>query len=471
MDPFGAREPTRPGAASKEEFARFYGREHPPLVALLHVLRGDRAHAQQVADRAFVRAWMSWPKVRTLPDPGAWVRRLARRTRQPRNVELARYGQACESEWIAPHILPFFTALGRLSSRQRTLLALHHVGRLTVEQIGEEEGLAPGTVTMDLASARAALTYQLDGPAQGRDYTDVRDTRAAEAMGHLVHALSYTSDRRSADQVFRAATRQRVYVGGAAALVVLIGTAGAVAAVQHLHAGVQGNATDGGRPAPHTPPTTAGEAPGYPPAAPTPQGWGGARNRAVAPKAEGSEPVASSESGPGKAEATTANSSPNSRPESLTDNAGRQERDTRSFPSSARDRRSERDVSSGSDNSPESGDKPNLESLARSGSRAGPMNQRGHSEMSGPLDHGVGAAQIMGGDENSEDQEGDGKKDQNQDHEADSLERQSRWPSSGHQRDSGSRSGADQGERESAPSHDNHDSGGSSHGRSSHGQR
>jgi RNA polymerase sigma-70 factor (ECF subfamily) len=272
MGAFGVREPVRPREASKEEFAGFYGREFPRLVALLHALHGGRLPAQRVAERAFTRAWMHWSKVRTMSDPAAWTRAVARKTRAPHTTDPNWHDDALESEWVAPRILPVFEALSRVSAKHRTVLALRYVGGLTVEQIAQEESRAPEAITVDLAAARAALADKLGGPPRGRGYVEAQEALTSDAMTSLARELYYAHAGRVPDTVFQSAHR-RAWIAGIAAGVGLVGLAGttAVLGTQHAELGT-------GRPAVVAPLPDSSPGPvtgSYPPAAATPHRWGG----------------------------------------------------------------------------------------------------------------------------------------------------------------------------------------------------
>ena len=235
MDPFRVVEEPGARAARRAQFARFHDDNHPQLVALLHALRGDRAHANRAAQRAFVHAWRRWRTVRALPDPAGWTRRRARRLRPPRRRGPGVAVQAHEPEWIAASARPMFDALSRLPEQQRTVVALHHVGGLTLAQVADDEHLPLEAVTARLASGYQALARWMGQTslAPGNQGTvDPVQSWAAVELAELAHALSYRTDRRAVDQVFRHAIRHRVAVTAATAAAVSIGLGGALVVTQ-----------------------------------------------------------------------------------------------------------------------------------------------------------------------------------------------------------------------------------------------
>jgi len=232
MDPFHAVEEPGARAARKAQFARFHNDNQPGLVALLHALWGDRAHANRAAQRAFVHAWRRWRTVQSLPDPAGWTRQKARRLPPPRRRRSPAAVHARESEWIAASARPMFDALRRLPEELRTVLALHHVGGLTLGQVADSEHLPLDTVAARLASGYQALAERTGpGPRnhRGADPSQPIHTWVALELAELAHALSYRTDRRATEQVFRHAIRHRITVTAAYAAVVSLGLGGAFA--------------------------------------------------------------------------------------------------------------------------------------------------------------------------------------------------------------------------------------------------
>jgi hypothetical protein len=128
-----------------------------------------------------------------------------------------------------------FDALSRLPEQQRIVVALHHVGGLTLAQVADEEHLPLEAVTPRLASGYQALaqwTGQTTQAHRDSGRVDPVQSWAAVEPAELAHALSYRTDRRAVDQVFRHAIRNRVAVTAATAAAVSIGLGGALAVTQ-----------------------------------------------------------------------------------------------------------------------------------------------------------------------------------------------------------------------------------------------
>ena len=57
-------------------FEYFYLQEYPKVVALVYVLLGSRAGAEDIAQEAFLRAYRDWERVGSYEHQAAWVRRV-----------------------------------------------------------------------------------------------------------------------------------------------------------------------------------------------------------------------------------------------------------------------------------------------------------------------------------------------------------------------------------------------------------
>ena len=163
------------------EFQEFYEANYGRIVAMVAAVLADRDQAEDVAQEAFARALVRWPRIGGYELPEAWVRRVAlriavdsgRRFRRAVRVyvTLAAQRQVSEPE---PGDSIAFTALGaalrRLPLRERQVLALHYLADLPVEAIARECGLPVGTVKTRLAAGLRRLEAELaNGPEAVRD--------------------------------------------------------------------------------------------------------------------------------------------------------------------------------------------------------------------------------------------------------------------------------------------------------------
>ncbi|MEU5563415.1 SigE family RNA polymerase sigma factor [Micromonospora musae] len=160
-------------------FDEIYRHHFQSLVVQLYAFVGDMSEAQDLVQEAFSRAWPRWDRIARYDDPLAWVRRVAwnaaaSRWRRLRTARL--FQQRQRQEVVAgpgPDRVALTAALGALPTGQRRAVVLFYLAELTVNEIAEDCGVAPGTVKSWLHRARTTLAVGLaDGdterPSGGR---------------------------------------------------------------------------------------------------------------------------------------------------------------------------------------------------------------------------------------------------------------------------------------------------------------
>jgi RNA polymerase sigma-70 factor (ECF subfamily) len=148
-------------------FEPWYRDYHPRLVAALTVVAGDGSVGREAADEALVRAYEKWARVEKMTSPEAWtytvgdnvLRRRARRVAAERRL-LRRTGERI----VAPGELrpDVWDAVRRLPRRQREAIALRYVLDLSERQVADALGVAEGTASATLATARRSLARALE---------------------------------------------------------------------------------------------------------------------------------------------------------------------------------------------------------------------------------------------------------------------------------------------------------------------
>jgi RNA polymerase sigma-70 factor, ECF subfamily len=141
------------------------------LVVQLYGVTGSLDEAEDLVQEAFVRAAASKRRFRSVDNPEAWLRTTAinahrSRWRKARNGRRARelLLPPRDPESLEQH-LELITALRALPLAQRTVIALHYLADLPVEQIADELGVPTGTVKSRLSRGRDALALAL-GPIE-----------------------------------------------------------------------------------------------------------------------------------------------------------------------------------------------------------------------------------------------------------------------------------------------------------------
>src|SRR6266516_3255275 len=134
------------------EFDQFYQAAYGRLVGQLLAVTGSLADAEDVVQEAFLRALARWPAVRRYEAPELWVRRVAL------NLAISGFRRARRQ----------LVALLHLRERPATVLLLHYVLDLPVEEVAHQLGLRASTVRGRLARARARLA-ELERSAVAHD--------------------------------------------------------------------------------------------------------------------------------------------------------------------------------------------------------------------------------------------------------------------------------------------------------------
>ena len=149
------------------EFADFFQASWEPcLRAVVAVVGGSQLAEDQVAE-AFAKAWALWPKVRRHPAPRAWVVRTALNTgaswwrRRHREVLLADHDLAAPGHLDSGLDTRLLTAIWRLPTRQREVIALRIFLDLDTATIARQLGIEAGTVRMHLSRGVTALRHEL----------------------------------------------------------------------------------------------------------------------------------------------------------------------------------------------------------------------------------------------------------------------------------------------------------------------
>jgi DNA-directed RNA polymerase specialized sigma24 family protein len=152
--------------ADEEGFEAWYARVHPRLVSTVVAVTGDADVAVDAVDEALVRALERWPRVREMTSPDAWTLtvalNVARRRFRRRSME-----RSIAATGAGPRVLPgpageLWQVVAGLPLRQRTAVALRHVGGLTEAEIAVVMGVRRGTVSATLRAAYARLREAID---------------------------------------------------------------------------------------------------------------------------------------------------------------------------------------------------------------------------------------------------------------------------------------------------------------------
>lgn len=151
----------RQRAAARE----LYRREAAPLVRLATVLVGNRSIAEELVNQAFVKVY---PRLGGLERPGGYLRTTVVNLATSywrREAVAARH--AVPDERVEPEpalpadVSEMWSALQRLSDRQREALVLRYYLDLPDDQIAEHLGVRPATVRSLVSRGLTALEKEL----------------------------------------------------------------------------------------------------------------------------------------------------------------------------------------------------------------------------------------------------------------------------------------------------------------------
>ena len=149
------------------EFADFFQASWEPCVRAVMAVVGSPQLAEDQVAEAFAKAWASWWKVRRHPAPRAWVVRTALNTgaswwrRRHRELPLADHNLTAPGDPGGGLDATLLTAIWRLPSRQREVIALRIFLDLDTATIARQLGIEAGTVRMHLSRAITALRHEL----------------------------------------------------------------------------------------------------------------------------------------------------------------------------------------------------------------------------------------------------------------------------------------------------------------------
>jgi len=148
----------------RSEFDEFVVARYPLLLRSAFLLCGDRQHAEDLVQIAFVRLYRAWGRLGDVHDVDAYARRTLmntyltwrrRKWRGERPVEWLPDRPAAEADTDTR--LAVLAALGTLTPGQRAVLVLRYVHDLTEQQTADVLGCSVGTVKSRAARALDVL--------------------------------------------------------------------------------------------------------------------------------------------------------------------------------------------------------------------------------------------------------------------------------------------------------------------------
>jgi RNA polymerase sigma factor (sigma-70 family) len=165
-------------------YAELVRRHQDPVVRLAYVLCGSGVDVEDVAQEAFVKAYLAIDRVRPGGSFRSWLLRIAANEASNRRRSAGRRAgyelrlatdRASVEAAPSPEVAVLageshrgaLVALAALPRRQRDVVACRYLAGLSESETAEVLGLAVGTVKSRSARALARLRHQLEGAPDG----------------------------------------------------------------------------------------------------------------------------------------------------------------------------------------------------------------------------------------------------------------------------------------------------------------
>jgi RNA polymerase sigma-70 factor (sigma-E family) len=147
---------------AEQQFRDFVHARTPALSRTAYLLTGDAHLAEDLVQKALLKAAKAWHRIDGDPEP--YVRRILYtqnvswwRSRRLTETALGSYDVPASDTADSDLRLTLEQALARLTTRQRTVLVLRYFEDLTEVQTGAVLGIRPGTVKSIARQALARL--------------------------------------------------------------------------------------------------------------------------------------------------------------------------------------------------------------------------------------------------------------------------------------------------------------------------
>jgi RNA polymerase sigma-70 factor (ECF subfamily) len=146
------------------DFDEVYAAAFRRLAIQVFAMTGDLGEAEDAVQEAFARAWQRWSRVGALAAPEAWIRMVAfriavsswRRAVARGNAH-RRHGPPGPAPGLSPDHLALVDGLRRIPVGQRSVIVLHYLAGLPVDEIAHTLAIPVNTVKTRLHRGRQAL--------------------------------------------------------------------------------------------------------------------------------------------------------------------------------------------------------------------------------------------------------------------------------------------------------------------------
>jgi RNA polymerase sigma factor (sigma-70 family) len=167
IDTLGHLPASATSVAKVLEMASVLEEARPRLLALAYSVLRDRDLACDAVQDTMERAVRAWTSVRSPAKRGAWLATICfRRSLRLHRTEIMRsrlrvlHGEV--SVELVTSDVDLESAIAKLPTRQRAILALHYVHGFSLDESAEVLGVRPGTVRSHLSRALRKLREELE---------------------------------------------------------------------------------------------------------------------------------------------------------------------------------------------------------------------------------------------------------------------------------------------------------------------
>lgn len=161
------------------EFAAYMAARQASLLRTAYLLSGDRHTAEDLAQTALAKLYLSWDKVRDQGSLDGYVRRIMvnelnslwRRPwkRREHSTDLVPDVEVHRDEYDEGQAAAVWSFVQTLPTKQRAVVVLRYYEGLSEAEIAETLGISPGTVKSQASRALAALRERVPAGLDPRD--------------------------------------------------------------------------------------------------------------------------------------------------------------------------------------------------------------------------------------------------------------------------------------------------------------
>lgn len=189
-------------SGDRDAFGDLVGRYRDMVYGLGYHLTHDFEAARDLAQEAFVQAYLKLGQLRDPDKFSGWLRQIAtnvhrahERRREVATVTLDEVGAVPDTRHLSGIEVVVRDALSRLRAPERLALTLHYINGYSHAEIGEFLGVRPETVKTRLARARQHLKTEVMAMVrEGFEQNRLPEEFTKETMGRLLAELAATQD-------------------------------------------------------------------------------------------------------------------------------------------------------------------------------------------------------------------------------------------------------------------------------------